>query len=418
VGVSPGTAITGSYDIVHGQAYSGTSSKSFSESVLVAYSSAMKIRDDEVTMAMEMGGLTFTPGTYRCGSAINFAHGTIVTLDAQGDPDGVFLFQAGTTLVTAADTSFNLINGAKAENVVWALGSAATLGARSVVEGSIIAGTSITFGTGSKLHGCALALAAVTFESNGSTEALDYVEGEADVSDGGFCQRSTFKSEYPVSEVPAGGVCQNFAVHARTTVTFDGEKSTISGGDVGVSPGTSITGSYEILDGVTMTGTSNQDFAVSVLIAYDAAMTFRDDEVMMEIEMGGLTFTPGTYRSGSEINFRLGTTVTLDAEGDVDATFLFQAGSTLITAADTSFNLVNGAKAENVIWALGSAATLGANSVVEGSIMAGTAITFGTGSELRGCALALSAVTFESNGSVVGNYYTEDTGRKTRQLRG
>jgi hypothetical protein len=427
VGVSPGTAITGSYDVVDGQAFAGTSSKNFAESVLVAYSAAMKVRDDEVAMAIEMGGLTFTPGTYRSGSAINFAHGTTVTLDAQGNSDGVFHFQAGTTLVTAADTSFNLIGGARAENVIWTLGSAATLGARSVMEGSIIAGTSITVGTGSKLHGCALALAAVTFESNGSTQALDYVEGEADESSGGYCQRNTFQSKYPLPEVPAGGVCQNFAVHARTTVTFDGEQSTISGGGVGVSPGTSITGSYEILDGIldgvtftgtSKTGTSSQDFANSVLVAYDAAMVHRQDEVIMEIEMGGVTFTPGTYRSGSAINFAHGTTVTLDAQGNADAVFLFQAGTTLVTAADTSFDLIGGAKAENIIWALGSAATLGARSVVEGSIMAGTAITFGTDSELHGCALALSAVTFESQGSVVGTYYTKDTGGRTRQLRG
>jgi hypothetical protein len=154
------------------------------------------------------------------------------------------------------------------------------------------------------------------------------------------------------------------------------------------------------------------------LVAYDAAMVHRPDEVIMEIEMGGVTFTPGTYRSGSAINFAHGTTVTLDAQGNADAVFLFQAGTTLVTAADTSFNLINGARAENIIWALGSAATLGARSVVEGSIMAGTAITFGTDSELHGCALALSAVTFESQGSVAGPYYTGGTGGRTRQLRG
>jgi hypothetical protein len=80
--------------------------------------------------------------------------------------------------------------------------------------------------------------------------------------------------------------------------------------------------------------------------------------------------------------------------------FLFIAGSTLITAADTYFILKRGAKAENVLWALGTAATLGANSTLDGSILAGTAVTFGSQSELHGCALAQSAVTFESEGSV------------------
>ena len=91
----------------------------------------------------------------------------MVTLDGQNEPNPEFLFIARRTLVTAADTYFILKNGAKAENVFWALGTAATIGANSVVEGSILAGTTITFGTQSKLHGCALAQSAVTFESEG-----------------------------------------------------------------------------------------------------------------------------------------------------------------------------------------------------------------------------------------------------------
>jgi hypothetical protein len=82
--------------------------------------------------------------------------------------------------------------------------------------------------------------------------------------------------------------------------------------------------------------------------------------------------------------------------------------STLTTAADTYFILKNGTKAENVYWAIGSAATLGANSVLEGSILAGTSITFGTGSELRGCALAKAAGTFSSNGYIQLNHYIGD----------
>jgi hypothetical protein len=152
--------------------------------------------------------------------------------------------------------------------------------------------------------------------------------------------------------------------------------------------------------------TDSEVFAASVLAAHAAAMQEPSDH--MEIEIGGKTFTPGTHRSGSAINFAYGTVVTLDGLNEANPTFLFIAGSTLVTAADTSFILKNGAKAENVLWALGTAATLGANSVVEGSILAGTAITFGTKSVLHGCALAQSAVTFESGGSIVTNHYIAD----------
>jgi hypothetical protein len=183
--------------------------------------------------------------------------------------------------------------------------------------------------------------------------------------------------------------------------------STIHGGDVGVFPGTSITGSYTFKGGQVVL--DSNAFATSVTAAHAAAMEVRVDGIAMAIEIGGLTFTPGTYRSGSAINFAYGTVVTLDGNNEANPVFLFQSLTTLVTAADTSFILKNGAKAENVYWALGTAATLGANSVVEGSILAGTAITFGTKSELHGCALAQSAVTFESEGSIEPNHYIDFT---------
>jgi hypothetical protein len=182
--------------------------------------------------------------------------------------------------------------------------------------------------------------------------------------------------------------------------------STIHGGDAGVDPGTSITGSYTFDKGGVVLDSS--DFAASVVVAHAAAMEVRDDGKTMEIEMGGKTFTPGTYRSDSGINFAYGTEVTLDGLNQANPVFLFQALSTLVTAADTYFILKNGAKAENVYWVLGTAATLGANSVIEGSILAGTAITLGTKSILHGCALAQSAVTFESEGLIVLNHYFDN----------
>ena len=153
-------------------------SESFADQVMVTHCEAMADHGNaEVTMEIEIGGLTFTPGIYRSDSAINFAHGTVVTLDGGNETNPEFLFIAGSTLVTAADTYFDLKNGAKAENVVWVLGTAATLGARSHVAGSIMAGTAITFGTNSKLYGCALAQSAVTFESEGSV-VLNHYEGD------------------------------------------------------------------------------------------------------------------------------------------------------------------------------------------------------------------------------------------------
>ena len=166
-----------------------------------------------------------------------------------------------------------------------------------------------------------------------------------------------------------------------------------------VSPGTSITGNPLIDDGKVVIDSA--DFAASVLVAHNNAM----QEVPsvggdIAIEIGGKTFGPGTYRSSSAINFAFGTVVTLDGGGLPNPKFTFQAVSTLVTAADTHFILENGAKAENVLWVLGTAATLGARSVVQGSVLAGTAITMGTNSEIIGCAIAMTAISFETEGYV------------------
>jgi hypothetical protein len=184
--------------------------------------------------------------------------------------------------------------------------------------------------------------------------------------------------------------------------------TTIHGGDVGVFPGTSITGSYSFdsTDQGWQVVIDSTAFAASVTAAHAAAMTVRADATAMAVEIGGLTFKPGTHRSSTAINLAFGTVVTLDGLNQANPVFLFQAATSLVTAANTRFILTNGAKAENVYWALGTAATLGTNSVVAGSILAGTAITFGAKASLHGCALAQSAVTFASEGSIEMNHYS------------
>ena len=208
----------------------------------------------------------------------------------------------------------------------------------------------------------------------------------------------SFLTSAPSFESIAHSVCQNYAVYARATITFASVVTTIQGGDAGVYPGTSITRNPSFIDGEVVSTPDTLDFAASVVLEHDSLMNL--DSTAMAIEIGGLTFTPGVYHSGSAINFAFGTVVTLDGENQPNPTFIFQAMSTFVTAADTHFILINGAKAENVIWVLGTAATLGARSIVEGSILAKSAITFGANSVLHGCALAQTAVTFETAGSV------------------
>ena len=112
-------------------------------------------------MISEMGGKTFTKGTY-FSAPLTVAANTEVILDAEGDEDAVFLFLSGSYMVTGANTKIVLMNSAQAKNVVFATTAYATTGAAGTLGGSILAGAAITLGEGSEVSGYVLAKAAMT----------------------------------------------------------------------------------------------------------------------------------------------------------------------------------------------------------------------------------------------------------------
>jgi hypothetical protein len=143
-------------------------------------------------------------------------------------------------------------------------------------------------------------------------------------------------------------VCKNYAVHARTAVTFSPSGDTIDGGYGGVSPSpfSSITdlAAVTFQNGATYS-TDSTAFAIDVVFAHSAAIAHRVGSINegMVVELGDKTFKAGTHRFGSAINLAFNKNVTLDGEGDSNSKFLFQAGTTLITGANTFVNLINGA---------------------------------------------------------------------------
>ena len=127
--------------------------------------------------------------------------------------------------------------------------------------------------------------------------------------------------------------------------------------------------------------------------------------------LGGQTLTPGLYKSTSSLEISSGD-LTLDAQGDANAVFIFQMGSTLTTTAGRQVILSGGAKAANIFWQVGSSATLGTGSVLKGNILALTSITVTTGATVEGRLLARNgAVTLDSN--TVGLGIPADTTRPT-----
>ncbi|GGW55004.1 ice-binding family protein [Streptomyces xantholiticus] len=191
------------------------------------------------------------------------------------------------------------------------------------------------------------------------------------------------------------GTADSFAVLAGAEVTNTGPS--VVTGDVGVHPGTSISG----FPPGTVNGTLHSGDTVAEQAKTDLVAAYNDaagqaSNGALPPDAGGLTLVPGVYTASSSLG--LTGTLTLDAQGDPNAVWVFQVGSTLTTASNSSVSLINGASPCNVFWQIGSSATLGTGTTFVGTIMAKAAITVTTGATIDGRALAeVEAVTLDTN---------------------
>ena len=237
--------------------------------------------------------------------------------------------------------------------------------------------------------------ASTTFTATITTGAKD-LAGNALASDFVW----TFTTGLTAGQAPVNlGAAANFAVLAEATVTSAGP--TILNGDLGLSPGISVTG---FPPGV-VNGTIQIDNApavagiASLMTAYSAPVPAG---TAVSGDLGGQILLPGVYTAASSLAIMSGD-LTLDAQGDTNAVWIFQIGSTLITTATVgNVMLANGAQASNVFWLVGSSATIGTGTTFQGTILANTSITVTTGAMLNGRALAgavvpSGAVTLDTN---------------------
>jgi uncharacterized repeat protein (TIGR01451 family) len=195
---------------------------------------------------------------------------------------------------------------------------------------------------------------------------------------------------------PSLGTAQSFAILGGSTVTNTGP--TVITGDLGVSPGTAVTG---FPPGTVVGGTIHAADAVAAGAQADTTTAYNDlaSEACGSsptTELAGQTLVPGVYCFTSSAS--LNGTLTLDGQNNPNAVWVFKIGSTLITGSAASVVLINGAQSCNVFWQVGSSATLGTGSNFVGNILALTSITLTTDAIVSGRALAQNgAVTLDSN---------------------
>jgi hypothetical protein len=202
------------------------------------------------------------------------------------------------------------------------------------------------------------------------------------------------------SSIPPIGTACSFGILAGSTVTNSGVATVVTG-DVGVWPGTAITGFG--VGGGTITGTLHAGDAVAqtaqgdLTVAYNYAAGVAGGAVLTA-DIGGQTLAAGVYKTTSA-QPSLGITGNLTLTGNANSVFIFQIVSTLTTAAGNSQVILGpGVQAKNVFWQVGSSATLGSTTLFQGDIMALASISLGTGATLNGRALARTgAVTLLSN---------------------
>ena len=203
------------------------------------------------------------------------------------------------------------------------------------------------------------------------------------------------------------GTAASFSVLGGSTVTNTGPTTMF--GDLGLSPGSSVTGAPHVL------GETHVDDAVAIgaknalTAAYNNAAS-RPSNGSAGTDLSGQVFLPGVRTASSSLLLSSGS-VTLDAEGNPNAVFIFQIGSTLITGSNTSVVLTGGALACNVFWQVGSSATLGTGTSFVGTIMASATITANTAATIHGRLLASTgAVNLDTNTITTSNCASSTTG--------
>jgi hypothetical protein len=191
------------------------------------------------------------------------------------------------------------------------------------------------------------------------------------------------------------GAAAPYGILGGSGVTNNGP--TVINGSLGTSPTGTLTGSPTVTGTTDLANPAAAAAKVALTAAFTDAAGRNVNVIALPGDLSGLTLAPGLYKNSTSVLLSTGN-LTLDAQGDPNATWIFQIGSTLTTIVGTQVVLTGGAKASNIFWQVGSSATLGTTTIFKGNILAQISISVNTGAVVEGRLLTQTgAVSLLSN---------------------
>ena len=385
LGVSPGTAVTGFPPCtVSGAIHAGDATAAAAQTALAVTYGQLVAMPCGTTLSTDLGGQTLAPGVY-CSTSTMGLTGEMF-LDAQGDPNAIFVFQVGSALTTAT-AQVTLLNGAQAKNVYWQIGSSATLGVGSAMKGNILASASITLNDNATLLGRALAQHGAVTLGTGNVISLSSVPGPLAAI-----------TLTPSSSTLAGGATQQF-----TAVGTDA-----NGTVVAITPtwsvvanGGTISSAGLFTAGMTAGTFTNTIQATSGAIAGHASVTV----TITAPPLASITLTPSSsaLEGGATQQF---TAVGTDANGTVVAitpTWSVAAnGGTISSAGLFTAGMTAGTFTNTVRAASGTIAGYASVTVtITAPPLASITLTPGSSTLAGGATQQFTAVGMDANGTVI-----------------
>ncbi len=340
-----------------------------STDLLAGYNELYNISPTATHIPVLGNGETLFAGVYSIGGAGSVA--SVLTLDAAGDSNAIFIFKIGGAFTTAASTTVTLLNGALAHNIFWIAEGAIAMAASTNMKGTLISHNgAISMAAGGTLHGRmfsttgAVSIDAVSAVSASILLSCPIVNYQSAPNLGSLANFTLFTVSGAIGNTGVTAITGNIGSNAGAITGF-GAPSTVNGniniGDLITAQCiTDLQAAYSQLSSIPVTNSTHTP-------------TFGSGE----------TLFAGVYSIGAAAS--VAGTLTLDAQGDPNAIFIFKIGGAFTTGASTTVNLTNGASACNVFWVAEGAIAMATLTIMKGTLIAHPgAVSMGAGGMLEG----------------------------------